>query len=434
MHICIDGIDGSGKTTIVQMLKKKYPEYTIWDAYLGIRPAYSPSSLKIFYDDTLPNSLNQNVIYIVLDAAIQVCIVRLNASKRESEPLYIGNYSDNDEDIYVQNDAQSKLYTSLFKYRNRYTRLAIRYQLYFINNTKQTPNETFECVEDILIKHMSQWKMGNKSKYLLPNPDLIDVSKLPIIVEGCSKIVRSYDTKYNIIEYKPTVYSHKQQKEGIVEGTHLERMRMTKNILYLLEKHEISHAYVYVGNQYVLCKKLDPQEDIPNVEVIVKRCHVGSDPYRYYKMADAKTRFGYPLLKERGEYPSLIVRFDWRNPNRHPEKGTPMGDEAMCDDLADYFINIESARDLATKTFVVLMNYFEEMNVRFKDCCFMITTDGSMHWSEISQDCGRYELIHESGYTSLDKDVWRAGESSELVFQKWSQMSAIVNEYVRNNY
>lgn len=413
MNICIDGISGSGRSTVVRFLQHKYPNRKINNANMKL----CPSALKDVYDVFQPEKLDPDTIYIVLDADAHECIERTRDR----------DYSGREYKV---------LHRELFKYRNRYIRLAIKYQLYFIDSTKQTIEGIVEAIEYIIKNHDNDWKSNpnDRSKYILPNPNLVDVDKLPVIVEGCSKIVRSYDDKFNIIEYKPTVYSHKQQREGVIEGTNFERMRMTRDILYLLEKHAIPHAYVFVGDKYVLCKKLDPAVDIPNVEVIVKNCHIGTDPYRYYKMSEMKTRYGSQLVAERNKYPEPVVRFDFRNPNRHPEKFTPMGDEAMCDDLANYLINVTRAKELARETFKVLEKYFNKMNVFFEDVCFMITTDGYMHWSEISQDCGRYKLMDDNGYTALDKDVWRAGGSSELVTQKWSQMSGIVNKYVRENY
>ena len=75
-----------------------------------------------------------------------------------------------------------------------------------------------------------------------------------------------------------------------------------------------------------------------------------------------------------------------------------------------------------------------------------------MIYSEISQDCGRYkkiELIEKPGdskneliekprdsknskseLSDLDKDIWRAGGSSELVLEKWKIMTHLVEDYV----
>ena len=406
--ICIDGVDGSGKTTIHSLLRKAYPNLEIQDRGMLTR-------LTDVYPDDHPKTLDNDTLYIVLDADVEICHNRILArnakSKSEGKEIKTDKY---DEPVL------------LFKYKNRFVRLAIEYQIPYVDTSNQLINETFNHVINII--------ENNHTEYILPNPDLIDASKLPILIEGCSKIVRALNDEYNIIEYKPTVYSHKKQREGEVPGTDIERMQMTRNIIFLLEQNMIPHAYVYVGKKYVLSKKLDLERDIPNIEVVVKRCYIGSDAHRYYAMKDMKTRWGTSLIGDRNRYPQPIVRFDWRNPNRHPENGTPMGDETISDMLANYLIDVEKAKDLAIRTFDTLKEHFDKFNIFFEDVCFMITTDGKMHWSEISQDCGRYKLKNDDSYSALDKDVWRAGGTSELVLDKWHQMTSLVHEYTKNNY
>ena len=106
----------------------------------------------------------------------------------------------------------------------------------------------------------------------------------------------------------------------------------------------------------------------------------------------------------------------------------------MCDDLADFMINVDATKKLVRRTFDVLDFHFAAMGIYFEDICFMVTVDGSMHYYEISQDCGRYKALDENKLDDLDKDVWRAGGSSELVYQKWHQMTEIVQKYVPTVY
>ena len=53
---------------------------------------------------------------------------------------------------------------------------------------------------------------------------------LPKVIEGESKIIRTFNKRFQIIQYKASVHSHKQQRSGIVEGTDKERMKMTKTL------------------------------------------------------------------------------------------------------------------------------------------------------------------------------------------------------------
>ena len=431
----IDGNDGVGKTSVIKTLKDSFPNLQFNDR--GILSRFTD-----IYEDDLTNFLPEDRKYIILDAEPKVCMERILA---RGPPF----------DKYDN-------FPTLFKYRNRFRRLAIRYGVYYIDNSKMNINETVNHVINIL-------NGINLNQYIIPNPDKFnndDFNLLPLLVEGYSKSIRIINEKHTLIKYKPTVYSHKQQREGIIPYTDQERMVMTRNILYLFDLEQIPHAYLYVGKDYVLCERLDIKKDIPPVEVIVKKCCLGTDKYRYHGIDKLVGRHGYPVAEpNRREYPELIVRFDYRNPNhiylkQNPD-GTrtdlgmphfipdemkakmradpsiiekPVGDEAMCDDLADQFINVHNAKKLAKKTFIALDNHFKNMGIYFEDVCFMITTDGTKHYYEISQDCGRYKLIDDSGLTDLDKDVWRAGGSSNLVYEKWRQMTQITKKYVKSIY
>lgn len=154
-----------------------------------------------------------------------------------------------------------------------------------------------------------------------------------------------------------------------------------------------SCIYFYVGNEYTLCEKLDITYDIPSIEVIVKRCCVGTDKHRYFGVNSKMSRLGGPIVSqdENMEYPDILVRFEYRNPNYHPETKKPLGDEALYDDLADYFINVKESKILAKRTFTSLSSHFDKMGIYFVGVCFMIATDGKKHFYEISQDCGRFK-------------------------------------------
>jgi len=411
----IDGNDGTGKTTLVDILRTRYPHYEFFDRNILTK-------LTDVYPDKLENI--PYGVYIILDASIETCLARINAREKVRDKY--------------------DTYESISKYRNRYRRLAIRYQTYFIS-TEVPIDKVVDIVSRIVENRIDD---EFNRMYKLPNPDLItreQFESLPTIIEGNSKIIKNFDSRFNLIGYKPTVYSHTQQREGVVDGTDVERMMMTRDILYLFDIDGIPHAYWYVGNHYVLCEKIS-KEDIPPIEVVVKRCLVGSDKHRYYGLEKLTTRHGTSMItdREHNEYNKIYVRFDYRNPNRHPDTGLPLGDYPLADELADELINVEKARDLAKLTFISLMHHFTEMGIYFEDVCFMITTDGSKHYSEVSQDCGRYKKIdcydactavskHEKQH-DLDKDVWRRGGSHKDVIEKWHLMTEITHTYVMGVY
>jgi phosphoribosylaminoimidazole-succinocarboxamide synthase len=405
-NIYIDGNDGTGKSTIVNLLRKLMPDKKFHDRSI---------LTKMTDQYNLPDCLDQckENMYIILDADIKSCQERIE-KRREITGQKC--------DIYDSKEA-------LFKYRNRYIRLAVKYHIPIICTTKLSIEEVLECAMAII--------SGDKN-YVLPNPDDFDeksFGKLDLLAEGESKIIRSIDNRYTLIEYKPSVYSHKQQRGGVVKYTDIERMEMTRNLLYLLDVENIPHAYVYIGKKYVLCERLVPDVDIPPIEVIVKKCCVGTDKHRYFDIDKKVDRFGKMVVNEyRAEYARPVVRYDYRNPNHHPTTKQPFGDYSMCDDLADRFINVEQSKKLALDTFDALDKHFKKMGIYFEDICFMITTDGSKHYSEISQDCGRYKKETEEGLNDLDKDVWRSGGSGELVHLKWRMMTNITKEYVEKIY
>lgn len=312
------------------------------------------------------------------------------------------------------------------------------YRIYYLYRQLVAFFGNIHLVQGDYLSIVPQILLNGEKKFLIPCIDKMtkeDFEALPMVIEGESKIVRELNSMYHIVKYKPTIYSHKMQRAGVVEGSDLERMSMTRDILDLFSRHGIKHSYLYVGKEYILADALDNNTMIPPVEVIVKRCFVGSDKHRYYEMDKLKNRFGKEVVKEdKNEYQKLLVRFDYRNPNHHPVTGVPIGDIPLCDDLADEFINAEVAKMNAKKIFHVLDYHFTKMQIYFEDVCLMLTTDGDKLYGEVSQDCGRYKHMKEDGLTDLDKDVWRAGGSSELVLTKYRMISKIVHDYVLSLY
>jgi phosphoribosylaminoimidazole-succinocarboxamide synthase len=506
----IDGGDNCGKSTVIALLNDHFQNLK-----LSIKDRGVLTMLTDVYEDDLPKALPPNDVIIVLDADVEVCMKRMIQRQKPRD--------------------EYDTFEAIFKYKNRFMRLVIKYGTYYVDTTHLTKEQVFDCVAEIIGATLNNKSLAN---YQLPNPDDFTpemFSKLPLVAEGYSKIIRAVNDQFTLIEYKPTVYSHKQRREGVIPFTDQERMRMTKNILYILEKEQIPHAYVYVGDKYVLCRRLHPKKDIPPVEVIVKKCNEGTDKYRYHWLDHELDRYGKPIItNDNREYSDLVVRFDYRNPNHvyiiKVKQGTkeiyfafphykpeplnefhwldsiiiqnpfgenitinlpnylpedivekfksalnscrvnknpdddmidivlhfphyipsnleeelkrdpnifrkPIGDECMCDDLADKFINVAEAKKLALRTFRVLDKHFEKMGIYFQDVCFMILRDGSAHYSEISQDCGRYKKIEKEGtMTALDKDVFRSGGSSALVHEKWREMTKITKEYVQGIY
>ena len=100
-----------------------------------------------------------------------------------------------------------------------------------------------------------------------------------------------------------------------------------------------------------------------------------------------------------------------------------LADEILPDQLADLFIDVKEARKTAARTFSLLSDFLAEKDIVIYDLCLFISEDGKTVYGEISPDCGRYRHFDLG---SLDKDVWRAGGSSEQVIEKWNLLYKMI--------
>ncbi len=403
IKVTLDGIDGSGKTTMANLLSMNEPSYQICD-----RGALT--TLTLLHPSDLPDNFVYDGIYIVLGADHETC------SKRIKER---GNFD--------------KWETSkwLFYFNKYYQMLASKYNLFYIDTTNLTIEKTYETIIRLIKSQKSNNDSYICSMYRMPCPDLVtdeEFNSLPQIAKGESKDVRQYKN-YHLVRYIPSVYSHTQQRAGFVSGSDIERMKMTKEMLLLFWLNQIIHSYIYVGNKYILTIPLD-NKNISPVEIIYKGCWTGSDKHRYYDLPNKMDRFGNPIVRsifdgELYEYINPYIRIDLRNPNHVDNK--PWGDYNLDDVLANKFIDLAVKKN-AMKTALIIKNFLLENNIYMVDCCFMYTTDGLMLYGEFSQDCGRYKYVNEHQLEDLDKDIWRAGGSSDLVLEKYKKISYLVQK------
>ena len=253
-----------------------------------------------------------------------------------------------------------------------------------------------------------------------------DFEKLPLVVEGESKIVRQIDNDLAVIKFKPTIYSFTSNRAGIVPGSDLLRLKTTSRIVPLLKAAGIKHAYREFSDKFILS---DLIHSPPPIEVVVKSFHSGTSKHRYYGMSDYQVRSSHPLYAGRkiepdGGYPCTLVRFDWRNPLKD-KSGKNLADEVMSESLADWFIDVKAATSTALRLQRELSNILAKCDVVVYDLCLFITQDGSTVFGEISQDCGRFRHFDLG---SLDKDVWRSGGSSEMVLEKWKLLDSLIQK------
>lgn len=256
--------------------------------------------------------------------------------------------------------------------------------------------------------------------------DLEKFRKLPLFVEGESKEIRKVTDEVGIIYFKPTIYSFTANRCGVVEGSNILRVHVSKVLCELLKKNGIDHSYLDYTDEFVMTRLVKA----PNIEVVVKANHTGTSKHRYFGMNGSKVRESHPyyggmVIENMQPYPEPIVRFDWRNPFQHPETKQPLADEPMCDSQADLYIDVKEAKKTAIRTFQILSDFLGEKNIVIYDLCLFISEDGKTVFGEISPDCGRYRH-YDLG--SLDKDVWRSGGSSKDVIDKWNLLYEMICE------
>lgn len=268
------------------------------------------------------------------------------------------------------------------------------------------------------------------SKYGIKDLKSLTLEKfreLEFILEGESKEIRKLSDDYCIIYFKPTIYSFTSNRTGVVEGSNIPRVQCSQVLCEVLKSHGIDHAYVDYGNEFVAARYI---KNAPNIEVVVKANHTGTSKHRYFGMNGSKVRSNHPYyagmeIKDMEPYPEAIVRFDWRNPFWEPSTKKMLADEVLGDQQADFFIDVKEARKTAAKTFSILSDFLSEHDIVCYDLCLFISEDGKTVYGELSPDCGRFRH-YDLG--SLDKDVWRAGGSSEQVIEKWNLLHKMICE------
>lgn len=274
---------------------------------------------------------------------------------------------------------------------------------------------------------------------------------LPLVIEGESKEVRYAGNCLVVIRFKPTIYSFTANRCGVVEGSDVLRLRASKIFTEVLKRTGIQHAYQEINDRFVLADlMLQPrteqnpnpfrpsdwpadQEQYPHfvappIEVVVKRMHSGTSKHRYFGMAGCQVRKKHGLYEDfvfqnDEPYPNAIVRFDWRNPLLD-DKGNRLADEILPDSMADWHINTAGARLTAMRVYDALSDFLNEKNIVCYDLCLFISQLGDLVFGEISQDCGRFRHFDLG---SLDKDVWRAGGSSDVVLAKWQTLLDLID-------
>lgn len=284
---------------------------------------------------------------------------------------------------------------------------------------------------------------------------MIDFKSLPLVIEGESKEVRYLGGGRVAIRFKPTVYSFTHNRCDVVPGSDRVRLETSKTFMEVLKRAGVKHSYqeVLLDENLIISQLVMPANSefekygiapfvphdltpaeiaalprAPSIEVIVKNTHTGTSKHRYIRMNGAKVRDSHPTLRgmtiaAEKPYPKTLVRFDWRNPLNHPDKGIRVADEILPECIADYFIDVKRARHTALCVNHALSEFLGARDIVLYDLCLFIAEDGETVYGEVSPDCGRFRHFFLG---SLDKDVWRTGGSSAQVLEKWNLLAQII--------
>lgn len=244
---------------------------------------------------------------------------------------------------------------------------------------------------------------------------------LPLVVRGESKEVRDLGGGLVAIRFLPTVYSFTHNRAAVVAGTDALRLRATRRLVEELRAHGVDHAYIEVGERFVIARRVEP----PPIEVVVKARHVGTPRHRYHGIERHPVRAGHPaaglVLGTDRPYPVPYVRFDWRNP-LVDETGRRWQDEVLPDELAELWIDVPRARATARRAFEVLTRFFATRGIVLVDICLFVTADGETVFGELGPDCARFRRDGEP----LDKDVFRRGGSDAAVLGKYLALAEAI--------
>lgn len=265
----------------------------------------------------------------------------------------------------------------------------------------------------------------------------IEFDSLPLVTEGESKVLRRWTDHLVVERFKPTVYSFSQNRYGQAQGTDEIRARFSAEIFRRM--HKMSQGVDFPNNAFVaLLETADGPLTVQrlvetcNLEVRVKRFHVGSPLHRYlYTERFNTVQLGSPL-KQWSRFDKPVVCFDWRHPLTD-EQGRRLADEPVSDDYAAVWMeDVAHAKWMARQSFEWLERLFAESGLLLIDICLFIDKSGHMLFGEISPDCMR---VRNSGGNleesdAYDKDLWRHGRSPKTLHQ---QYEVLFNRLFLNN-
>jgi phosphoribosylaminoimidazole-succinocarboxamide synthase len=249
-------------------------------------------------------------------------------------------------------------------------------------------------------------------------------------VRGDSKEIRLLTPRIALARLLPTVYSFTFNRYGIAPGTDEVRARFSAEIFrsMSLEPTCLHLASAFLGLIETWKGPLLAEEVVTtcNLEVRVKRFHIGSPVHRYRHVDRHVRAYGAPPLERWQRFDEPIVCFDWRHP-LCDDYGQRLADEPLPDDYARLWIDdVGKAKMLARTAFQWIERRFAMVGLQLVDICFFIDRTGSVIYGEISPDCMRVRGRGAADAEALDKDHWRSGGEAAEVLDRYRQLYKIV--------
>lgn len=258
----------------------------------------------------------------------------------------------------------------------------------------------------------------------------VDFEALPLLVRGDSKEIRLLTPRIALAKLLPTVYSYTYNRYGLAPGTDEVRTLFSAE---LFRKMAAEPGPFHLGSAFLGLVKTksgfllaEQVVETCNLEVRVKRFHIGSPLHRYlYADRHPTRRSGLPLQRWT-RFQEPVVCFDWRHP-MVDEAGKRLADEPLPDDYAALWIDdMPAAKRLARNAFLWIEQRFARAGLQLVDICFFIDRTGTVLYGEISPDCMRVRDGASSDAESFDKDLWRSGGSPEDVLTKYWRLYELV--------
>lgn len=258
----------------------------------------------------------------------------------------------------------------------------------------------------------------------------VDFETLPLLVRGDSKEIRLLTRRIALAKLLPTIYSYTHNRYGLAPGTEEVRTLFSAELFRRMASEpgafHLGSAYLGLIKTSKALLLVEQVVDTCNLEVRVKRFHIGSPIHRYKYTDLHRTCRNGPPIDRWTRFQDPVVCFDWRHP-LHDEKGNRLADEPLSDDYAALWIDdLPAAKRLARNAFLWIEQRFSRVGLQLVDICFFIDRTGTVLYGEISPDCMRVRDGASSYAEAFDKDLWRSGGSPDEILDKYGRLYDLV--------